>query len=85
MAAALEQHGQQPRTPAGHLLYKADGRTPMFYAQGLARIGKAIGPQRRFWEHWQPRFTEVEDRIGGYDYWHDIADSSAGWNAPIEH
>ncbi len=79
---AVAQHHGTPRTAAGHFLYKADGRTPMFYLQSLARVGRRIGPSRKLWEAWLPRFKEVEDRIGGYDYWVDLGTRAAGWGAP---
>ena len=80
--AAVEQHRTTPRTAAGHALYKADGRTPMFYLQGLARIGRHTGPGRKTWDAWLPRFKEVEDRLGAYDYWVDLGARAVGWGAP---
>jgi hypothetical protein len=82
LATALAAHAETPRTPAGHALYKADGRTPMFYLQGLARIGRHIGPSRKLWEAWLPRWKEIEDRLGAYDYWVDLGARAAGWGAP---
>lgn len=82
VASAVGQHRADPRVAAGHFLYKADGRTPMFYLESLARIGRHIGPSRKLWESWLPRFKEIEDLIGAYDYWVDIGARSASWHAP---
>ena len=79
LTSALEQHLAAPRTHAGHFLYKADGRTPLFYLEGLARCGKAVGPKRGMWNAWLPRFKEIEDRIGVYDYWYDLEQRGTAW------
>lgn len=82
VASAVGQHRAEPRVAAGHFLYKADGRTPMFYLESLARIGRHIGPSRKLWESWLARFKEIEDRIGAYDYWVDLGARAASWHAP---
>jgi hypothetical protein len=79
---AVAQHAAEPRTRTGHFLYKADGRTPMFYLQGMARVSQATGPDRQLWRTWLPRFKEVEDRIGAYDYWFDLQHRGHAWKLP---
>ena len=76
---AASAHSAQPHLRPGHLLYKAEGRTPLFYLEGLSRIGRAIGPERKLAAQWLLRFKAIEDRIGAYDYWIDLHERGLKW------
>jgi len=82
LTQAMDQHRADPRTQAGHFLCKTDVRTALFYLQGLARIGRIASPGRRVWKAWLPRFKEIEDRLGVYDYWLDVEQRARGWKLP---
>jgi hypothetical protein len=78
----VDQHRADPRTQAGQFLYQTEGRTALFYLQGLARIGRVTGPERGLWRAWLPRFKEIEDRLGVYDYWFDLDRRARAWKLP---
>lgn len=76
---ALAAHRAQPALPIGDHLYRADGRTPMFYLQGLARLTRAMGPAKKCFEPWLGEFKEVEDRLGAYDFWVVLERNALDW------
>ena len=68
--------------PVGAALLSADGRTPMFFLQGLARINSEVGPSRTTFTHWLQRFKEMEDLLGGYDFWAELGRRAIEWEIP---
>lgn len=76
-----EKTGHQP---VAHQLYKADGRTPFFQLQGLARIDSNISKHKAVAESWLNSFKTIEDAFGKYDYWHVMAENNKVWKFPKE-
>ncbi|MBL9203763.1 MAG: hypothetical protein JNN01_01660 [Opitutaceae bacterium] len=76
---ALVAHRAQPALPVGDHLYRSDGRTPLFYLQGLARLTRAMGPGKKRIEPWLGEFKEIEDRLGAYDYWVVLEHNALDW------
>jgi len=68
--------------PVGAALFLADGRTPMFFLQGLARINSEVGPSRTMFTLWLHRFKEIEDLLGGYDFWVELGRRATEWEFP---
>jgi len=60
---------ENPLIHPAHLLYKADGRTPYFQLQGLARIDASISKHDHAAEKWLNDFKLLEDAFGKYDFW----------------
>jgi hypothetical protein len=82
MDKALAAHRKNPLEPVGHHLYLADGRTPMFQLQGLARIEKKAGRNPDIAEGWLYHAKEIEDGLGKYDYWMAMIESNRLWKFP---
>lgn len=72
-------YNENPLIHPAHLLYKADGRTPYFQLQGLARIDVKIAKHDNIAEKWLIEFKKLEDAFGQYDYWMAAIDQNNKW------
>ena len=64
---AFKRTKKDPLVSLGHHLYMNDGRTPLFQLQGLARIEKKAGKNKKKAELWLSHDKKLEDALGKYD------------------
>lgn len=82
ITAAVAFSVANPQTRVGEAFYRADGRTPLFYLEGLARLRFKTGPDRRQGAQWLLRFKALEDSVGQLDYWRDLQQRGSAWKLP---
>jgi len=70
---------KKPSLNPADLLYKANGRTPYFQLQGLARIDAGISKHNKVAEKWLIEFKQLEDAFGKYDYWVAAIEQNKKW------
>lgn len=74
-----EAYRKNPLSHPAHLIYKADGRTPYFQLQGLARIDVGISRHDKVAEQWLDDFKIIEDAFGKYDFWIAAIEQNKKW------
>jgi hypothetical protein len=81
---AFKNTKKNPMFSLGHNLYLNDGRTPLFQMQGLARIEKKAGKNKKKAELWLSHAKELEDALGKYDYWMAMIENNKRWKFPAQ-
>jgi len=84
VSESIIQYQSDAKNMPGQILYKKDGRTPLFQLQGLARIDSKISRHKNLAEDWLVQFKQIEDAMGKYDYWLSMVENNFKWKFPIE-
>jgi hypothetical protein len=66
----------------GHVLYKANLRTPMFMLQGLTRVALGTGGDKQVFESIHADVKVIEDLSGDIDFWWAMGEKSSEWQLP---
>jgi len=84
VSESIKQYQSDAKNLPGQILYKKDGRTPLFQLQGLARIDSKISRHKELAEDWLVQFKQIEDAISKYDYWFSMIQNNLKWKFPLE-
>lgn len=82
LLTSYKKHKNNPESFLGHHLYLEGSRTPLFQLQGLFRIEKKIGKNKKRAEELLIQLKELEDAIGKYDYWYVMMEYNKRWRFP---
>lgn len=67
--AAYRRHPHLAQAMPGHRLYVAQGRTPLFQLEALARIERGVRRDPEVFEDLLSDVKRLEDTLGDIDYW----------------
>jgi hypothetical protein len=68
----------------GHRLYAANGRTPLFMLQGLARLERGMRKEHLTFDELLGPVKVLEDALGAVDFWWGFLTSAEKWGLPVE-
>lgn len=68
----------------GHVLYRANLRTPLFMLEGLARVACGTGGDEEVFGEILRDVKILEDVTGQVDFWWVVREKSATWELPPE-
>ncbi len=66
----------------GHRLHLANGRTPLFMLQGLARIERGVRKDREAFDTLRDHVKLLEDGLGEVDFWWAFMTRAEKWELP---
>lgn len=72
-----------PDAMLGHVLYRADVRTPLFMLEGLARVARRSGGDRAVFDDVLREVKIAEDLIGDVDFWWTMSEKGTAWKLPL--
>lgn len=82
LITSFNNYKNNPESFLGHHMYLEDSRTPLFQLQGLYRIEKKIGKNKKRAEELLVHLKELEDALGKYDYWYVMMENNKRWRFP---
>jgi hypothetical protein len=71
-----------PDSLPAEIFYKANGRTPMFMLQGLARVYEDLDIQNGLFSAIKLETKIIEDAFGALDFWRVAASRAGSWALP---